>query len=159
MSSVSTSLTRLRELAQALPRPGCEWEERPRFDSPGTPESVAELALLAGFDLPVELREFLEQSNSIVAMSVHNGYWIGGVKQLIGGGALPRTAEGEAAIPVATDGGGNAFLLSASGVIWRWDHEKDRVSRVAVSFGVFLEQVAEDWAAYISDKPDWRFLV
>src|SRR5262245_16515099 len=52
-------------------------------------------------------------------MSVHNGYWLGGIKHLLTEDAIPRMVEGERAIPVANDGGGNAFLLSASGAIWR----------------------------------------
>ena len=79
--------------------------------------------------------------------------------ELLDRGSLPGIAAGEAAIPVATDGGGNAFLLSASGVVWQWNHETGEVENVAPSFGAFLERVAEDWAAYISDEPDWRFLV
>ena len=34
---VEASVARLRELALAIPRPGCEWEDRPRFDPPAPP--------------------------------------------------------------------------------------------------------------------------
>ena len=152
-------MARLQKLALALPRPGCDWEDRPQFEPPATQQSMVELERIAGFGLPSDLREFLEQTESIEAMSVHNGYWLGGIEQLVEGGTLPRVADGEVAIPVATDGGGNAFLLGASGKVWRWDHETDKVEMVAASFGAFLERVAEDWAAYISDKPAWQFLV
>ena len=114
---------------------------------------------MAGFELPADLREFLERTGSVAALSVHNGYWLGGVERLIEQSVSPRTADGERAIPVATDGGGNAFLLGSSGIVWRWDHGTGKLERVAASFGAFLERVAEDWAAYISDKPGWRFLV
>ena len=67
--------------------------------------------------------------------------------------------EGERAIPVATDGGGNAILLSSSGAIWRRDHETGKAEKVAASFGAFLKRVAEDWAAYIEEQPGWHFLV
>jgi cell wall assembly regulator SMI1 len=157
--SVATTMTRLHELALALPRPGCDWEDRPRFEPPATPQSVVELERMAGFALPGDLREFLDQTDSIVAMSVHNGYWLGGINRLIDGDSLPRVANGEAAIPVATDGGGNAFLLGASGRVWRWNHETDRMNLVAASFGAFLERVAADWSAYVSEKPGWQFLV
>jgi hypothetical protein len=157
--SVAKTLTRLRDLALALPRPGCAWEERPRFDPPATSQSVADLERVAGFRLPDDFRVFLGETASVVGMSVHNGYWLGGVEQLIKGSGLPRTVKGENAIPVSTDGCGNAFLLAAGGGIWRWDHETDRVEEVAESFGAFLERVAEDWDAYISAKPGWRFLV
>jgi hypothetical protein len=92
-------------------------------------------------------------------MSVHNGYWVGGIEQLIDGDSLPRIADGEVAIPIATDGGGNAFVLGASGQVWQWNHETDKLNLVAASFGAFLERVAEDWAAFVSEKPGWRFLV
>lgn len=149
----------MRQLALALPRPGCDWEDRPRFEPPLTGQSVIELERMAGFALPGDLREFLGQTESIVAMSVHNGYWVGSIKPLIEGNTWPRVANGEVTIPVATDGGGNAFLLGANGQVWRWDHETDKLKLVAASFGAFLERVAEDWAAYVSEKPDWRFLV
>jgi cell wall assembly regulator SMI1 len=157
--SVATSVARLRELALAFPRPGCAWEERPRFEAPATPQGIAELERVAGFGLPADLRAFLEQTDSVIAMSVHNGYWLGGIMQLVNRDALPRVVAGEAAIPVATDGGGNAFLLSSSGAIWRWDHETGNAKVVATSFGAFLERVVEDWAAYIDEQPGWRFLV
>src|SRR5262245_27917920 len=41
--SVATSLARLRELAMALPRRGCDWAERPRFDPPAPSHAVATL--------------------------------------------------------------------------------------------------------------------
>jgi hypothetical protein len=157
--SVAKTITLLRELALAVPRPGCDWEDRPRFEPPATPQSMIELERMVGFALPEDLQEFLEQTYSIVAMSVHNGYWLGRINKLIDGDSFPRVADGEAAIPVATDGGGNAFLLGASGRVWRWDHETDRLNLVATSFGTFLERVAEDWSAYVSEKPGWRFLV
>jgi hypothetical protein len=152
-------VARLRELAHALPRPGCDWEERPRFEPPATSQGITELERAAAFDLPADLREFLEQTNSVLAMSVHSGYWLGGIKQLLNEGTLPRVVEDEAAIPVATDGGGNAFLLASSGAIWRWNHETGEANVVADSFGAFLERVVDDWAAYIDERPGWRFLV
>lgn len=120
---------------------------------------MVELERIAGFALPGDLREFLQQTESIVAMSVHNGYCLGGIKQLISAGTLPQIADGEAAIPVATDGGGNGFLLGTSGRVWQWSRETDKLKIVAPTFNAFLERVAEDWAAYISEKPGWRFLV
>src|SRR5262245_48692976 len=156
---IATTVARLRELALAFPRSGCDWEERPRFEPPATPQDIAELERAAGFAFPADLGEFLEQTDSVIAMSVHNGYWLGGIRQLINGDGLPRVVRGEAAIPVATDGGGNAFLLSSSGTIWRWGRESHQANVVADSFGTFLKRVAEDWAAYIDEQPGWRFLV
>src|SRR4051794_26118193 len=77
--SVPTTMARLRELALAWPRAGCDWEDRPRFEPPGTPQSIIELERMAGFALPEDLQAFLKQTESIVAMSVHNGYWLGGI--------------------------------------------------------------------------------
>jgi hypothetical protein len=157
--SVSKTVALLRELALVFPRPECDWEDRPRFAPPATPQNIAELERATGFVLPDELREFLEQTESIIAMSVHNGYWLGGIKQLLGADGVPRVANGETAIPVATDGGGNMFLITGKGKISRWNHETGEIKQVAATFGVFVERVAEDWAAYINGQPDWCFLV
>src|SRR6202044_2402277 len=114
----------------AFPRPDCIWEERPRFDPPASPESVAEFERVAGFPLPDDLRDFFAVNDSVIAISIHNGFWLGGARQLARSaeqGNLPRSVNGERAIPVATDGGGNAFLLTANGRVWRWNHETDAV--------------------------------
>src|SRR5262245_46612323 len=159
---VEASLARLRELALAIPRPGCDWEQRPRFAPPASPKEVAAFERAAGFLLPADLRTFFAATGAVVGMSVHNGYWLGDVEQLARSLTrcdFPHSVAGELTVPVATDGGGNAFLLSASGRIWRWDHETGSVSAVAASFAEFLERVAADWAAYVADTPGWRFLV
>jgi hypothetical protein len=158
---VEASLARLRELALALPRPGCDWEERPQFDPPASPEQMAAFERVAGFPLPADLRVFFSACGAMVGMSVHNGYWVGGVEQLarsLDRGDFPREVSGDPAVAVATDGGGNAFLLSARGRVWRWDHETGSVSEVAASFAGFLARVADDWAAYVADTPGWRYL-
>ena len=79
-------------------------------------------------------------------------------------GDLPTvvTAEGRATkvIPVATDGGGNAFLMAADlGTIWRWDRETGTLARVARDLAEFLHLVAEDWDHDLADDRDWRYLV
>ena len=56
--AVEISLIRLREIALALPRPNCEWEERPQFAPPATPQSIVEIESLAGFVLPNEFRTY-----------------------------------------------------------------------------------------------------
>lgn len=71
---VEASLTRLRQLALAIPRPGCEWEDQPRFDPPATPEQLAAFEQAAGFPLPADLRTFFAACGAVVGMSVHNGY-------------------------------------------------------------------------------------
>jgi cell wall assembly regulator SMI1 len=149
---VEASIARLRELAQTMPRPGCDWEDRPRFDPPASRDAIGALERVAGFPLPTDLRAFFALTDAVVGISIHNGYWLGGAENLARGD-FPRVAAGEPAVPVATDGGGNAFLLSASGRVWRWDHERGNETKVAESFTEFLERVAADWAAYISDTP------
>src|SRR4051812_17195096 len=81
--SVEHTLVRLRRLALALPRPNSPWEERPRFEAPAAPQAIAELEQLAGFPLPADFLTFLTRCDAVVGMSVHNGYWIGGVESLV----------------------------------------------------------------------------
>lgn len=159
---VEASLARLREIALTIPCPGCEWEDRPRFDPPASPEAVAAFERAAGFPLPADFRAFLALTGAVVGMSVYNGYWVGGVEQLalsLARGDFPREVSGEPAAPVATDGGGNAFLMTSAGRVWRRDHETGSVSEVARSFAGFLARVADDWAAYVAGTPGWRYLV
>lgn len=155
-------MVRLRELAQLLPRPGCEWEKRPTFSPPSSPDVLEELERLTGFPLPTNVREFFAITDAVVGMSVHNGYQIGGAETLAGliqSGAVPRTVPDGPCLPVALDGGGNVFLLSAPGRVWRWGHEAGRMSLVADSFGAFIERVVADWRAYVNDTSEWAFLV
>jgi cell wall assembly regulator SMI1 len=150
---VDSTVNRLRELAASFPRPDCSWEEQPDFDPPSSGAQLAAYEAAAGFTLPADLRAFLTQVGAIVALSVGVGCWIGGIEQLlrsIGRGDFPRTIEGARAIPIATDGAGNAFLMTADGQVWRWDHETDKTMKVATSFSEYLSQVVDEWAAYIA---------
>jgi hypothetical protein len=160
-------ITQLRELAVALPRPGCPWEERPKFLAPPDPAQVVAAQVAAGDPLPADLLSFLRTCGGVVAMGVHNGYQLAGAADLVDGtseGWLPRTIVGpagaERVLPVAWDGCGNAFLLAlATQRVWRWNHETAAVQQVACSFIDFLERVVADWRAYIADTDGWRFLV
>jgi hypothetical protein len=159
---VEAHISRLRELAQALPRPGCEWEERPRFESPAGSDAIHALERAAGFLFPEDVKTFFAFNDSVVAMSVHNGYHIGGTELIasrLESGEIPRAVPDGSAAPIGFDSGGNAFLLSCAGQVWRWDHETGGMSLVADSFGTFLQRIVADWAAYIDDTAGWQFLV
>lgn len=156
------TLARLRALAEAIPRPGCDWESRSTFAPPASPATVSELESAAGFALPADFRAFLANTATVVGMSVHNGYQLGGPEHLLAvlrDRSVPGIVTGTPVIPVAFDGGGNAFLMTQAGDVWKWDHETGAVSPVARSFAAFLDRVALDWSAYVADTPDWRFLV
>ena len=151
--SVHESLARLNKAAGTLE----DWA-RPTFGDPATADAIANLRAMAGFPLPAGLEALLSTHESICAMDIHNGYWIGGLEQLANSG-LPRRAQDEAAVPIATDGGGNAFLLSSSGRVWRWDHETDGIALIAANVEAFLERVAADWEAIVAGTPGWQFIV
>lgn len=159
---IAAYVARLRELAQSLPRPGCEWEDRPRFDGPAAADAVQALERKAGFPLPDEVKAFFALTDGIIGMSIHNGYHIGGTELIasrIASGDIPREVPDGLSIPIAFDGGGNAFLLSSAGRVWRWDHETNGVSRVADTFGTFLQRVVADWEAYINETSEYRFFM
>ena len=159
---VIRTLARLQSIADRF----LEWQT-PRFAAPAASEAIHELERVAGTRLPGDLRAFLERLDEIVAMDIHNGYWLGGTgaltrsvlrndfpKELKTGGSLIQ------ALPVATDGGGNAFLVASDGGgVWRWDHETRNTAQVATSFSKFLARVADDWEHAAADDPDWAFLV
>jgi SMI1 / KNR4 family (SUKH-1) len=165
--TIEASLTRLRQLASALPRRGCHWEECPRFDPPPSTEEIEAAQFAYDGRLPDDLLAFLRLCGGVVGVSIHNGCWLSGAADLAAERfrrSFPATVTGpngaEPVVPIATDGGGNAFLLSTpiSGV-WRWDHETGATHQVAISFAKFLERVIADWEAYITATPGWQFLV
>lgn len=159
--SIEACYARLRRLSLALPRFGCAWEDRPTFDSPATLQSIIDIEQYAGFSLPADFRTFLSLTNSVVAMSVQNGYWLGGVDQLTHSmmrDDFPRSVDGEPVVPIGTTGCGDAFLLGRTGSVWQWLHETNNLKKVAESFKLFLERIADDWDAYVSNRPNWHFL-
>jgi hypothetical protein len=165
--TVESLLARLREAALAMPRPGCDWESRPEFLLPPDAAQLEAARMATGEPLPDDLLAFLRLCGGIKGMSVHNGYQLCGaadVAKTRSDGWPPASVAGpagqERVVPVAWDGGGNAFLLSpATGRVWRWDHETGGTTQVASSFTEFLARVVVDWEAYVSDIPGWRFLV
>jgi hypothetical protein len=159
---VQDSISALRELAEELPRPEYPWEDKPRFTPPAAAGDIREYEQVAGFALPADVKEFFSLAGEVVGMSVHNGYWIGGIPKLIAMAKevhIPGTSGGRSIIPIATDGGGNVFFLSDAGSVLRWQHETGELSEVSTSFSTFLERVGADWKAYVSNTPEWRYLV
>jgi len=152
----------LRDAAAAFP----DWQ-RPRFHDPATASALAALADAVGAPLPAALDRFLRITDAIVAMDVRNGYWVGGTAELIRSvqrGDHPTSVvvgrSTERVVPVATDGGGNAFLATVDGgAIWRWAHEVDGAERIAPTFETFLRRIAEDWRRAVVGDTGWTYLV
>ena len=159
---IESLVSQLRQLGDEIPRDGCDWETPPVFAPPAKPNAIARFEGVAGFELPSDYRAFLATTESVVGMSIHNGYWIGGLDRLAKGMKAQeylRTLGGELVAPIATDGGGNCFLMGRDGHVWRLDRETRRFTQVADSFTEFLERVVADWTAYVRETPDWHFLV
>jgi cell wall assembly regulator SMI1 len=158
---IETALDRLRALADQFPE-----RERPSFRSPASPNVIRDFERTVGAPLPRELQEFLLRCDSIVAMGIQNGYWIGGLAELtrsIMRGDFPSTLNEDNSVhvvPVATDGGGNAFLISIDdGRVWRWDHETGENIEVAATFEGFLNRIAMDWENAAAGTEGWHYLV
>lgn len=100
-------------------------------------------------------------------MDIRNGYWIGGPAELsraMGRGDFPTIVDAGGrptrVIAIATDGGGNAFVVAADlGTVWRWNHETASVKHVARDFSEFLHRVAEDWTHDLDGDDAWDYLV
>jgi hypothetical protein len=62
-------------------------------------------------------------------------------------------------MPVATAGGGNAFLMRLDDrSICKWYHETGNCTPVAADFLSFLRRVAEDWEHYLAEDWSWNYL-
>lgn len=160
--SIATNIERLHALAGFLPRPDCPWESTPQFLPAATDEQISKLAAATGFVLPRSLIDFFRLNDAVVGMSIHNGYYIGGADKLlrmIQRNDIFRVDDREPAVPIATDGGGNAFLIYGDGRVERWNHETEQCEFVADSFDDFLARVTEDWEAFVNDRSDWTYLV
>ena len=133
-----------------------EWE-RPVF----SPRSGSQA--LPGVEVPASLVEFFAACDQITAMSIHNGYTLGGaawVLRELKNGTFPQQVESQAVLPFGTDGGGNAFLVGiAEDAVWGWNHETGELTRVADSLAAFLNRVADDWEHYADGDNAWRYLV
>jgi SMI1/KNR4 family protein SUKH-1 len=161
MQSIDAMLLRLRALATAF-----SVNERPTFHPGASPEAISALQAVTAGPVPEDFAYFLSQCDSIIAMDVWNGYWIGGIEWLrrsVACGDFPSAiSEGgnpDSVIPVATDGGGNAFLLSlGSDKVWKWNHESGDATLVARGFAAFLARIVEDWEHFLSSDSTWSYL-
>jgi hypothetical protein len=139
----------------------------PRIEQAASLAEIAELQEGADQELPASVLAFLKRTRAIVAMEIRNGYWIGGPAEL--SRSMRRhdyptrfDADGQTAhaIPFATDGGGNAFMITAVvGSVWRWDHETGTVAYISEDLAAFLRRVAEDWAHDLDGDDAWKYLV
>jgi len=142
-------------------------EVAPRIEDPASPAEISELQAAAGQTLPALVLALFQRTRAIVAMEVRNGYAIGGPLQLARSlrrqdfpASLDVQAPSARAIPVATDGGGNAFMVAlGDGSVWRWDHETGALERVARDLPDFLGRIAEDWAHDLDGDSTWNYLV
>jgi hypothetical protein len=159
--SVDAALSRLREIAASFPR-----DSRPRFAKGATPARVDALESARG-PLPPAVRTFLVACDQVVAMDVWNGYWIGGtrgISRMLAREDVPKTVVLRGAkmpvCPVATDGGGNTFLVVLDGppIILKRNHETGELEQVADDFESFLERVAEDWRHAALEDGAWSYL-
>ena len=160
--NISEAVTNLKTLAKRVKREEWPWVEEPQFTPPPTSEMLNTLASKTSFTLPKDTSDFFKEVDSVIGMSVHNGYWIGGVQQLVQmyeRGVLPASIHGESCIPIATDGSGNTFLLSCSGKVWHFNHETKQETLTSNSFADFLSRVVQDWEAFVEDAPGWEYLV
>lgn len=160
--SVEFSVTGLRQIADSYPRWDAPWETQPYFDPPAPAEAIDAFESAVGFPLPPDLRTFFGLTEAVVGMSIHNGYWIGGLDCLThsaGSGDFPREIAGVPVALVGTDGGGNGFLIASTGEVWRCDHETRRMKQVAPTFAAFLERVVQDWEAFTDNVAGWPYLV
>jgi len=159
---IDDALARLRDAAERLLE-----SERPRFSSAASAQQIDVLETALGHRIPDDFRRLLQICDSIVAMEVHNGYWIGGSEALAEGlarGYFPRLiSDGSTstpASPIATDGGGNTFLARiVDSSVWRLDHETGNVELVAPSIDGFLQRVTEDWVHFAADDHEWHYVV
>ena len=159
--NVAQTVERLRSLAERFPA-----DERPAFMPGSMATDITAMEQCLRSPLPDDFADFLRKCEAIHAMDVWNGYWIGGIAELmrsISRGDFPGlVANGDRpvpVVPVATDGGGNAFLLSLDGrTVWKRDHETASVQSVAAGFMGFLLRVEEDWEHYLRRDYDWQYL-
>jgi cell wall assembly regulator SMI1 len=154
-------IRRLIDVARRYPA-----DVAPRIEPPAVQAEVADLEEALGEVIPEGVLRLFRVTRAIVAMDIRNGCWIGGPQQLSRSirrsdfpGSLNAEGRDERVLPIATDGGGNAFLLTIRlGSVWRWDHETGGVACVSSTIADFLGRVAEDWAHNLEGDAAWRYL-
>ena len=145
-AAIESSVRRLREAAALF-----EGEEAPLFAPPASSSELGALAAAAEVELPGDFVDLLCLHRAIVAMNIHNGYWIGASRSgrvVLAQGPSTATCGGArlAVVPVASDGGGNLFLRPlTTPSIWRWDRETGVTHQVAGGLAELLRIIAEDW--------------
>jgi hypothetical protein len=145
-TTLRSTVRRLREAAALF-----DDQEAPEFAPPASPAELRALAAATRVAPSDDFIQLLSLHRAIIAMEVHNGYWLGGsasgrVALAEGPGSATFGGARLTAFPVASDGGGNLFLRPRTmSSIWRWNHETGVTHRVAKSFVEFLGLVAEDW--------------
>jgi hypothetical protein len=136
---------------------------RPSFSPPATAEKILELELVLGTSLPEPIHDFFTQHDSISAMDVWNGYFVGGIDVILRSlkrGDFPRVVESRPVIAIATDGGGNAFLTpsDSDGPVWKWLHETGAVTEVARDFNAFSDRLADDFRMFADGNDRWQYM-
>jgi hypothetical protein len=161
MQIIDELLFRLHELGDCFSA-----EEKPTFSAGASPQAITALQGCVSQPLPDDFASFLHRCDSIVAMNVWNGLWIGGIVSLersIKRNDFPKMLNRERnqieLVPVATDGGGNAFLMALSDrSVWKWNHESNDCTLVADDFSGFLKRIIDDWEHYLAGDFVWNYL-
>lgn len=159
--TVESIVARFRKMANSMPREGCDWEETPTISEPASAEAINLLKEIADFDLPDELLEFFTITGAVIGMTVHNGYFIGGIDQLVRSAKRRDFAlliNERRFVTIGWSGNGDAFLIASNGETYLYRHESATITMIAEGFAAFLSRIADDWHAYLTDAADWRYL-
>ena len=153
--------------------------EEATFESGAAPSRIESVAAVVGEPLPVDYRYFLSQCAGFTGMDFHNGYAVHTPEEVVRlfreAGAPRQVLTDRGAVPVlpvASDGGGNVFLLKLRmpHVVLRWDHEIGETGaalppghpgfrEVADGFVVLLERIRADWSHFLGPDPEaWTYI-
>jgi hypothetical protein len=179
VSRIESALDRLRDAAERIqgldsPYPLHKPSFGPGCCAPEVDELLGDRAARLS-----EYAEYLRLCRRVDGADVFNGYFLFSPLLVVRQTEAPRRLHvGHGAdlsevevLTVGGDGGGNLFLMSTSpdapGAVWKWDHEaevrfdgvaKDGLTRVADSFGGFLERVATDWEHFVARDRTWNYI-